>query len=467
MYRAEFSSPPHSIFTIEVHGHDTMKQRNRIFLTLVSVLLVIAIFPPFDCWHLAPIAWLPFLAALKNATARQAFYLGMLHGLLTFAGTLTWMWIIFTSATVSLWAILGIFTAFFALFVAKSKTYSPLIIAILWTGFEYFRSELFILSFPWITPGTGLPPNWFTPLIGVYGVSFLIVLANALLLQNRRRKMIGGALLASLVVSTLTFSKVHTIDSDIPVTLIQIETPNPDTFLNKTHELPMSSGPVVWPEYAYGNYPSPFKKDHNALIALLKKDHRILVTGGKQPISQEEETWKNSALTFGPNDLLGIHVKNHPVHLFNDGEKGLDAKAIDTPFGRIGTPICFDCDYQDVIRKMTKDGAEYFLIPSMDTKTWGVRQHEQHGQLFRHRAAENGRCLAVASSSGVTQIIGPHGHVRDRLPVMVEDILTGQVTPQSHRTVFQLVGWLIGPIMLGLSIGAILVIFRPKSNKPA
>jgi len=445
-----------------------MKQRNRIFLTLLSVVLIIAVFPPFDLWFLAPIAWLPFLAALKNATARQAFYLGIFHGILTFAGTLTWMWIIFNSATISLWAILGIFTAFFALFVAKSKTFSPILIAILWTGIEYYRCELFYLSFPWITPGTGFPPNWITPLVGVYGVSFLIILANASLLHQRRGKLIGIATLAILVIATASFSKISVSASDIPVTLIQIETPNPDTYLYATQDLPKSkalpksSGPIVWPEYAYGIYPSPFKKDHEALIDLLAENNRILVTGGKRSINQEEGIWENSAMTFGPDDLLGIHVKNHPVHLFNDGVKGLHAKAIDTQFGRIGTPICFDCDFQDVIRKMTKDGAEYFLIPSMDAKKWTARQHEQHGQLFRHRAAENGRCLAVASSSGVTQIIDPNGHVRTRLPTMTEGSLYGTVTPRFHRTVFQLGGWLFGPIMLALSVGLFIKIILSR-----
>ena len=293
-------------------------------------------------------------------------------------------------------------------------------------------------------------------------MSFLIILANGFLLGERRRAVLGISTLAALFIATASFSKISVSASDIPVTLIQIETPNPDTYLYATQDLPKSNGPIVWPEYAYGIYPSPFKKDHDALIALLKNDNRILVTGGKVPIDQEEGIWENSAFTFGPADLLGVHVKNHPVHLFNDGEKGQHAKAIDTPYGRIGTPICFDCDFQDVIRKMTKDGAEYFLIPSMDAKKWTARQHEQHGQLFRHRAAENGRSLAVCSSSGVTQIIDPHGHVRDRLPTMTEEVLTGHVTPQSHRTVFQLAGWLFGPTTLIITIGAILVTLRPK-----
>jgi apolipoprotein N-acyltransferase len=45
----------------------------------------------------------------------------------------------------------------------------------------------------------------------------------------------------------------------------------------------------------------------------------------------------------------------------------------------------------------------------MDAKDWSARQHEQHGMLFRNRAAKNGRRMAAAATSGVTKIIDSHG----------------------------------------------------------
>jgi len=41
----------------------------------------------------------------------------------------------------------------------------------------------------------------------------------------------------------------------------------------------------------------------------------------------------------------------------------------------------------------------------------------QHAGMFRHRALENGRWMAVASTSGRTQVIDPHGVVRAELPI--------------------------------------------------
>jgi len=86
---------------------------------------------------------------------------------------------------------------------------------------------------------------------------------------------------------------------------------------------------------------------------------------------------------------------------------------------------------------MTAGGAEFFLIPSLDAMAWSARQHEQHGVLFRHRAAGNGRWLVVASSSGVTQIIDSRGRVRDRLPLMDEGVLVGEIGRENHQTIFQ------------------------------
>lgn len=121
---------------------------------------------------------------------------------------------------------------------------------------------------------------------------------------------------------------------------------------------------------------------------------------------------------------------------------GQTAEAVSTPKGRFGTPICFDCDYEDVIRKMTRDGAEYFIIPSLDATRWGVKQHLQHAELFRHRAAENGRWMMVASGSGMTQLIDPYGKRVKQLELMTEGVLVGYLERRSGLTFYTQYGWL-------------------------
>jgi len=225
----------------------------RFLLVLTSGAATALIFPPFNLWLLALAAWIPFFLALRGSCTRAAFYLGFLHGLLTFGITLSWLWQIFSTTAFALWGIFALFTAAFAFLVAKSETKSPLLFATGWTGIEYFRGEIFTLHFPWITPGTGLPPNWFTPLVGVYGVTFLIIYSSGLLLSKGKRALVtGSALILTLGVATLTLPPDSPRSKAITVGLVQNETGVPDVYRQDSEELLPLVDVLVWPEYALG-----------------------------------------------------------------------------------------------------------------------------------------------------------------------------------------------------------------------
>lgn len=177
--------------------------------------------------------------------------------------------------------------------------------------------------------------------------------------------------------------------------------------------------------------------------------------------------WQNTALTVDGTRVLGEHGKHHTVHLFDDGESGTTMKAIDTPLGRMGTPVCFDCDFQDVVRHMTLDGAEFFAVPSMDAAHWGEKQHIQHAQLFRLRAAENRRPFVVAASSGVSQIISQYGSWSLRLPPMVEDVLNGRLTPEKELTFFTRWGWLTPWVAMAMAAAWLAALWREPQRLAA
>ena len=91
---------------------------------------------------------------------------------------------------------------------------------------------------------------------------------------------------------------------------------------------------------------------------------------------------------------------------------------------------------------MTLDGAEFFAVPSMDATHWGAKQHIQHAQLFRVRAAENRRAFVVAASSGISQIIEPHGRTTAKLDALAQGVLSGQLVASKSLTFFTRWGWL-------------------------
>jgi len=205
--------------------------------------------------------------------------------------------------------------------------------------------------------------------------------------------------------------------------------------------LPVEIDHVVWPEYAVPYDIRAGKADWEAVQELCR-DRGITLTFGTQAHAADGTTWRNIALTVDPTSDRGEHTKVHPVHFFNDGIAGSSAVPVETVHGKIGTPICFDGDYESVVRRMTSAGVELFIVPVMDAESWTARQHDQHAELFRIRACENGRWVFVCASSGVSQIIDPNGQLHGRLGAMADGTLVGSLKKEKRLTFYTRFGWL-------------------------
>ena len=83
-----------------------------------------------------------------------------------------------------------------------------------------------------------------------------------------------------------------------------------------------------------------------------------------------------------------------------------------------------------------------FVVPTMDAESWTARQHDQHAELFRIRACENGRWIFVCATSGVSQVIDPHGHVHRRLAALKQGVISGTMKRESKLTFYTRFGWL-------------------------
>lgn len=440
-----------------------------IALVVLSAALAVAVFPPFSCPLLAPFAWVPLFLALRKKSARVGFRLGVLHGLLLYAGTLNWFFQVFGVPSLVLIVMLALFPGIFASCaaclsrLAISPALSALATAAVWTGCEYYRCEWFALRFPWITPGVGLPPNLLTPLIGVYGISFLVALSAAFVAgDGRRNKALGGLLMALLLMLNIFRPGVVKPQNPIHVGAIQTEAQDLETNLKLSSSIPGSVDAIVWPEYALADdvrtHPETLEKIRSMMG---EKGARLLVLANSVALPDGKS--ENTALSIGRSEIFGTHVKNRPVHMMNDGVAGKSATVIATPLGKIATPICFDNDYESVDRQAVRDGAEFLLVPSMDSMDWSQREHLQHAIFVPHRAAENGRWIVVSSTSGKTQIVDPHGNVTPEvIPLMREGVLIGDIGRETHRTFYNRAGWILGPLCV-LTAAGILVSLLVRS----
>lgn len=421
-------------------------------------------FPPAGWWPLALLAWWPFWVGIHGAGGLHGFRLGLLHGLLLYAFTLTWLWNIFGPLAMGLWLILAAFIGlaaalFGAVSAGKSaKWWLPVFAATSWTGIEFFRSEWFYLSFPWITPGTAIGPTALSPLSGVYSATFLIIFAACALAC--RQRLSGGVaiLLLSALVLWRPVAEPCRTDDLVPVAAVQGESLDFLSYLEMTRDAGISSATVVWPEYAAMYFAGPSGNPWGEAIDLCKERNLIIVFGTLRHDFTSNPRKFNEAITVDATGVRGSHVKNRPVHLMNDGEKGVSTLPVTTGSGKLGTPICFDCDTQWVCRQMTGNGAEWIAAPTMDALHWGANQRLQHAELFRHRAAENDRWIVVAATSGLTRVIDSAGFVRAELPWPSEGVLRGNVGRRTNLTPFTRWGWLFGPLcfagMLATTIAA-------------
>ena len=180
---------------------------------LVCFLLGALTVPGFAPFYLFPIP-LVTLALLchfwRNSTRpRAAGWLGFSFGMGMFSAGVTWLYIslhdfgampmpVAVLALIFLCGYLALFPAMTGWTLRKLDIASPIVWALaagaLWALSDWLRSVLFT-GFPWLTLGYSQAPlsplAGFAPIIGVYGVSLLVVLSAALLcllIQKEFRK---------------------------------------------------------------------------------------------------------------------------------------------------------------------------------------------------------------------------------------------------------------------------------------
>ena len=84
-------------------------------------------------------------------------------------------------AAIVLWLVLAFWVGLFAAIICAclrrwGKNKALWLVPLVWTGIEYFRSELYYLKFSWLNVGGVFPNDQLMPLFcyGMYGVGFLI-----------------------------------------------------------------------------------------------------------------------------------------------------------------------------------------------------------------------------------------------------------------------------------------------------
>jgi apolipoprotein N-acyltransferase len=449
--------------------------RRLLYALLAGVLLAVA-FPPWNLPYLLPAGVGLLLLALKDAAGgRERFYPGVLASVLYIGGTQFWLFSVFGGAAISLVALIAAFPLFFCLLLgpmsrAIPRIPLPVLAALLWVGLEHYRAQWFALNFGWGSlgyvvagyPAFALPAS----LVGVHGLSLLVVLLAGYAIANNGRFLIAlTALWAGLCAVN---PAPPAPERPLKVRLIQ-SMADESYFLPRTKEAKAAATDiVVWPEYAVME--DPTNRLWPRIQEAAQESGALLLFGGTDYQGRKnDEVFKNTAYLLGPNGtILGKHVKNHTVHLISDGIRGTEAKALPSPLGKLGVAICFDMDYSDVARRLAADGAEVFLVPNMDPGEWGPVQQAGHRLLFAMRAMENGRWLARADVAGGTSVNAPTGQITARVQTSEDAVLDATVGRATGQTLYTRGGWVLGPLCTWLSaLGVLAALSRSLRRRGA
>jgi apolipoprotein N-acyltransferase len=442
-------------------------------LAVLSGAVYAMAFPPFGWRWLIFVSIAGLLLALRNQHGARARAIGFLFGLTAYAMSLSWLHNIFGNFAIALWCVLAAFTALFAEMQSRATRCGlggwkfAIFTAANWCGWEFIRAELFHLKLPWMTAGLAIGPNTLLPWIGVYGVSLFVVAAAAFISQRMVKSAIISVAILIIALATSSRCPEPRIEDPLSVRVagIQLENVSIDDYIAKTKDVDPAIQYIVWPECAVPYHVRENQRDWGALQKICR-DRDITLTFGTQRHDEKPDAWRNIALTIDPTGVRGEHNKVHTVHFFNDGISGKTALPVQTKYGKVGTPICFDNDYEGVVRRMTAAGAEMFVAPTMDVASWSARQHDQHAELFRIRACENQRWIFSCASSGVSQLIDANGHLHHRLAALQEGTISGIIKRKSKLTMYTRVGWLTPWCILTISAlcWIYLLFYTPKKK---
>jgi apolipoprotein N-acyltransferase len=474
-------------------------------LAIASGVMVALSFPNSGLSFLAWIALIPLLTALEEASLPSAFRLGFTCGLIAYAGILYWINIVITeyghlpwAASIPLYltlvAWLGMFYGLATLVARAGEQVgikSAFSLPVAWVAGDLLRSFLMTGS-PWAMLGhtqyRTLPLIQIADICGVFGLTFLIVLANVVLYRALRAVSGAGVpypvksalVLLVLFIATLFygFNRLNSGDAEkttpLRIALIQGNIPQDvkwspafqDETIATYERLSRDAAAggvdlVVWPESAVPF----FLQDEPDQAERIKKLARelstsLLIGTPAHELRNGRRVFLNSAFMISPaGEITGRSDKIHLVPFgeyvplgrflpfiskivvgigdFSPGQQAVTLQAGQT---RIGTLICAEAVFPEVARAYVNNGAR--ILANITNDAWFGRSSAPYQHLFiaSFRAVETRTPLVRAANTGVTAIVDQNGHITTMTGLFVEGFRIGEVRPGNGNSIYLKIG---------------------------
>ena len=284
---------------------------------------------------------------------------------------------------------------------------------ILWTGIEYFHSEIWYLRFAWLLPGqaAALLPGVRLAAIGVYGLGFVYMAMAALAVgSSRPLRILGGAglIVAAVLMYVPAYPPPSSAEAALHVAGLQAEEWQAPAIADALDHLATTHPEAQLLVLSEGAFFSPVPK---VVRDVVSKHHVYLIAGARKYVSQHE--YFNTAFVVGPDGSDAFsQVKSVPVQFMNDGTPATERRVWDSPWSKIGIAICYDAGYARVMDAFVRQGACGLIIPTMDATYWGQFERRMlHSRVAPIRSAEYGIPTFGVWSSGISQLVDRSGQI--------------------------------------------------------
>lgn len=478
------------------------KLRTAILVAVLSGLLLTASFPPASTQGFAWIALVPLMAALRGRSRSLRFQLGFLAGLVHFLSLMYWIVVVLEGygdihlllsmvILLALTAYLALYPALFSLllpWIWRSR-FAVLLTAGTWVLLEYARGW-FLTGLPWCFIGHSQSSHLLLiqicDLVGVHGVSFLVVAVNALIFSlifvrnggfARTRKLEGGAVLLLLLLTlgygAYRLHDIETRNSHIPPLKTAVIQGNIDQSLKwrpafqeatiavyerlSLHAARFHPDLLVWPETAVPYFFQEQGELSARVASVAEKTGADLLFGSPAyDRSGERVRYYNRAYLLSPANRSVVWYDK--VHLVPFGEyvplkrllpfvnRLVPAAGDFTPGRRIGplqgigyaagVLICFEAIFPELARRQARQGAR--VLVNLTNDAWFGRTSApfQHLAMSVFRSVETRMPMIRAANTGISAFVDARGQITTQSGLFRESVLCATVAPFSGNPTF-------------------------------
>jgi apolipoprotein N-acyltransferase len=488
----------HSEFRIRMGGI-------RLFdaiLAATTGLLLTASFPQIGWEFFAWVAFVPLFYSIEGMPSRASFILGFLAGLVHYTTLLYWIasvihhygqlpGVLCAAILMLLVLYLSLYPALFAMVISQLRARSLpcyLIAPFFWTALEYVKS--FLLSgFPWENLGHSqydrLHLIQASDILGVYGVTALIMAVNAVLFEawnsiskNRTFAWRPVLTVAVMIGVFLTYGawRIRNIDraSEVApkraIALVQGNIEQSQKWLPSfQHEtlkrhgtlsgaaLKAGADLIIWPETALPFYFLYHEDLTRESLEIVRTCGAYFVLGSPsfRRIGQEIHYYNSAYLVDPFGNVVGKYDKVHlvpygeyvplkryfpflgkMVEAVGDFEAGGKGQVLLWGGVKIGVLICFEAIFPELASAMVRNGAQ--LLVNITNDAWFGKSSApyQHLSMVVFRAVENHVPVARAANTGISAFIDPVGRLLDETPLFEEATRTRLLPVMEHKSFY-------------------------------